>query len=336
MDKRLKIVSVGAGTIGGLHQRAYLANPRAEIVAICDRIEEKAKKRAAELGVAQWYTSIGEMMKHVDCDFIDVVTQDVDHFEPVMECLEYGKPVMTEKPLAMTVKEAEQMVAKADEKGVFLAIDYNRRYAPGYAHAKKWIDAGECGKIAYIDMKLSQGGPFSSKKGEYYLLFELLNHSIDLLRWFAGDIVGVYAQMGKIQEAKAKPGEPVCWTSMAMSFRFAGGAVATLMGSWDSDFTHPIERTEICGEKGEISVDNIISGATLMRKGDQVVKEYRPSIFHQVPHEYNQALAPRMDALVDDLLAGNPPYPLGKDGLESLRTADALIRSWEEKKEITL
>ena len=100
------------------------------------------------------------MVANEECEAIDVVTADHLHFEPVIECLEAGKHVMCEKPLSLDINEAEQMVAKAEEKGVHLAIDYNRRFAPGYAKAREWFDSGACGQIAYIDMKLSQADRF--------------------------------------------------------------------------------------------------------------------------------------------------------------------------------
>ena len=81
------------------------------------------------------------MVANEECDAIDVVTADHLHFEPVIECLEAGKHVMCEKPLSLEIDEAAQMVAKAEEKGVHLAIDYNRRFAPGYAKARNGLTA---------------------------------------------------------------------------------------------------------------------------------------------------------------------------------------------------
>jgi len=101
------------------------------------------------------------------------------HFVPTMEVLNAGKHVLVEKPLSLDIREAEQMVAKAEEKGVQLAIDYNRRYARPYLKAKEYVDNGDIGKLAYVMMKLSQGGPASSAKGPYYLLFELQTHAIE-------------------------------------------------------------------------------------------------------------------------------------------------------------
>jgi predicted dehydrogenase len=183
-------------------------------------------------------------------------------------------------------------------------------------------------------MKLSQGGMTHSWKGEYYLLYELQTHAIDLLRWFGGEIVAVCAQMAKPRLDSVPDGETACYTSMAISLRFADNAVSSLLASWDSDFVHPIERVEICGDKGEIVVDNVLSKATLLRRDDQVVQEYRPSIFRMEQLAFDGTFALRMDAWAKDLVAGREPQPSGRDGLQAMRVIDSIVRSWEEKREI--
>lgn len=336
MAGKLKVAAVGCGGIGYQHQQGYLLHPGAELVAVCDIDTAKARARAEELGIPKWYPSIQEMLANEECDLVDVVTADHLHFEPVMECLEAGKHVISEKPLSLYIDEAEQMVAKAEEKEVHLAIDYNRRFAPGYVQARKWFDAGAIGQTYYLDMKLSQGGPASTWKGEYYLLYELETHAIDLLRWFGGEVVAVCAQMAKPRKHKAREGEDACYTSMAISLRYETETVATLMASWDSDFIHPIERLEICGSDGEIVVDNVLTRATLMKREDQVVEEYRPSIFRDEQLAFNGTFALRIAALVDDLLDDLPPDPTGRDGLQALRITEAIVQSWKEKREVAV
>ena len=97
MAGKLKVAAVGCGGIGHLHQLGYLQHPGAELVAVCDIDAAKAQARAEDLNIAKWYPSIKEMLAHEECDLVDVVTADHLHFEPVMECLEAGKHVISEK-----------------------------------------------------------------------------------------------------------------------------------------------------------------------------------------------------------------------------------------------
>ncbi|MBD3184641.1 gfo/Idh/MocA family oxidoreductase, partial [Candidatus Poribacteria bacterium] len=123
----LKVGVVGCGGIGLKHSLAYQSHPESELVCVCDMVKEKADSRAQDLGVKAYYSVKDMLTAEDDLDVVGVITADHLHFEPVMEALEAGKHVLVEKPLSMDIKEAEQMVAKAEEKGVQLAIDYNRR-----------------------------------------------------------------------------------------------------------------------------------------------------------------------------------------------------------------
>ena len=329
----LRVGAIGCGGIGLKHQLGYQAHAQAQLVCVCDIDRAKADARAAELGVKAYYRA-QDMFASEELDAVDVVTADHLHFEPVMACLEAGKHTMCEKPLSLDIAEAEQMVAKAEEKGVHLAIDYNRRFAPAYAKAREWVDAGELGELAYVMMKLSQGGPVSSPKGEYYLLYELQTHAIDLLRWFGGEIESAAALMARPREAEAQEGEPACYTNMAISLKFASEAVATLLASWDSDFVSPIEHFEMNGSKGEIIVDNIMSEARYHPRNCDEVRRWSASIFRPELLAFDGSFGLRVAAFVDDLIAGRAPEPTGMDGLKALRVVEAVVRSWQEQRTV--
>ncbi len=150
----IRIGAVGCGRIGLRHQEGYLSHKEARLVCVCDLDKAKADERARQLGVKAYYT-VADMLSQEELDAVDVVTADHLHFEPVMQCLEAGKHTLCEKPLSLDIGEAEQMVAKAKEKGVHLAINYNRRFAPGYVKAREWFSAGAHGKLAYIRLRAS-------------------------------------------------------------------------------------------------------------------------------------------------------------------------------------
>ncbi len=330
----LKIGVVGCGGIGLIHSRAYQSHPNAQLVCVCDIVKEKADARAKELGVKAYY-SVKEMLSsEPDLDVVGVVTADHLHFEPTMEALEAGKHVLVEKPLSLKITEAEQMVKKAEEKGVKLAIDYNRRYAQPYLKAKEWIDNGTVGNIAYVMMKLSQGGPATSSKGKYYLLYELETHALDMIRHLGGDIEEVSAEMACPRKPKPNPGEEVVYTSIAISIKFIEERVAVLMASWDSAFTHPIEIVEVCGSNGYLQVNNIVESVSFFPHGDQIVRTWRPNIFDVGALTFNKIFENRIHAFINDMIAGRTPAPTGLDGLKALYAVEAVIKSFEEKKAV--
>jgi len=332
----LKVGVVGCGRVGLTHSRAYQSHPESELVCVCDVVKEKAEERAKELGVKPYFSVKDMLAAEGDLDVVGVITADHLHFEPTMEALEAGKHVLVEKPLSLYIEEAEQMVAKAQEKGVQLAIDYNRRYSKPYLKAKEYVSDGTLGEVAYITMKLSQGGTASSKKGKYYLLFELQSHSIDLMRHFGGDIIEVSAHMAAPRADQARPGEDVVYTSIAIGLKFAAERVGTLIASWDSSFTHPIEFLEVCGSNGYMRVDNIVEGVSFYPHKDQTVSVWKPSIFDEGALTFNKIFENRIHAFVDDMVAGREPAPTGLDGLKALRVIEAAIKSFEEKTTVTI
>jgi len=328
----LKVGVVGCGGVGLIHSRAYQSHPEAELVCVCDIVKEKADARARELGVKAYY-SVRDMLKE-NLDAVGVITADHLHFEPTMEALEAGKHVLVEKPLSLNIREAEQMVQKAQEKNVKLAINYNRRFAQPYLKAKEWIDNGTVGNIAYVMMKLSQGGPASSSKGKYYLLYELETHAIDMIRHLGGDISEISAQMSAPRADQARPGEDVVYTSIAISMKFVAERVAVLMASWDSAFSHPIEIVEVCGSNGYLQVNNIVESVSFYPHGDPVVRIWKPNIFDVGALMFNKIFENRVHAFVNDLIAGRDPAPTGLDGFKALQAVEAAIKSFEEKRSV--
>ncbi len=330
----LKVGVVGCGGIGLRHSRAYQSHPEAELICVCDMVKEKAEARAREMGVKAYF-SVKEMLDaEKDLDVVGVITADNLHFVPTMEALEAGKHVLVEKPLSLDIREAEQMVEKARQKNVQLAINYNRRFSKTYLEAKKYIENGTVGDIAYIIMKLAQGGPASSRKGKYYLLFELQTHSIDLMRHFGGDIVEVSAHMAAPRADQARQDEDIVYTSIAISMKFAAERVGTLMASWDSAFTHPIEFLEVCGKNGYMRVDNIVEGVSFYPHRDQTIRVWKPNIFDTGALTFDKIFENRVHAFVDDMVAGREPAPTGMDGLKALQVVEAVIKSFEEKRAV--
>lgn len=330
----LKVGVVGCGGVGLKHSKAYQSHPEAELVCVCDIVKEKAEARAQELGVKAYFSVKDMLAAEDDLDVVGVITADHLHFEPTMEALEAGKHVLVEKPLSLYIKEAEQMVEKAREKKVQLAIDYNRRYSQVYLKAKEYVENGTVGNIAYVIMKLAQGGPASSRKGRYYLLFELQSHSIDLMQHFGGDITEVSAHMAAPRAAQARQGEDVVYTSIAISMKFAAERVGTLMASWDSSFTHPIEFLEVCGSNGYMRVDNIVEGVSFYPHKDQTVRVWKPSILDAGALTFDKIFENRVHAFVNDMVAGREPAPTGMDGLKALQVIEAAIQSFEEKRSV--
>lgn len=117
---------IGLGTFGKNHVAAYAAHPLAELIAVCDIKRELAEETAERYRVKH-YADYREMLEDPDVQAVSVATPDFLHKEPVMACAEKTKHVLCEKPLATTVKDAEEMVNAVAKAGVKLMLDFHNR-----------------------------------------------------------------------------------------------------------------------------------------------------------------------------------------------------------------
>ena len=315
----IRVGAVGCAGIGLLHQQAFQAHPEAELRCVCDLVREKADERAQLLGVKAYY-SVEEMLAAEELDAVDVVTADTLHFDPCFQALQAGKHVLVEKPLTIELDEARQLVATAEERGVSLAVNYNRRFGYAYQAGKRWLDEGRLGQLCYIVLRQAQGGPYGERK-PYHLIWDMGCHVFDLLRFFGGDIGSFKAEMTDVRNTGY-------YTSLAVSMKFANQVVGTLLLSWDSAFDNGLETMELCGDQGRCTMHEVNQVAYLYphEGGEKVFMETDP--FHG--YQFSDTFGRRVHAFVDDLVAGREPQPSGRDGLASLELMYLCIRSFEE------
>ena len=186
----LRVCVIGLGPIGNLHADIYKTDMLAELVGVCDLIEERAKAAGERLGVP-WFTTAPQMLDALSPDVCSITTggfeYSSDHYDPTLQALESGSHVLCEKPICNEIGEAEEMVRVAREKNRCFGIDFNHRFTPAARYAKAWLDEGRLGSLLFCNMALWIGkeGEFGSP---YFHLKALNPHSIDMMRHFCGDI----------------------------------------------------------------------------------------------------------------------------------------------------
>jgi predicted dehydrogenase len=147
---RVKIGIIGAGMIAHRsHAEAFQAVPEAEVVAIADVDEERAKTLAEKYSVPQVYTSYEELLAKSGVDAVSVALPVFLHAPATIAALEAGKHVLCEKPMARTGAEAQAMVDAARSSGKKLAVYWRNRFGARAIKAKQIIDAGDLGRIYY-------------------------------------------------------------------------------------------------------------------------------------------------------------------------------------------
>ncbi|MFC4386652.1 Gfo/Idh/MocA family protein [Gracilibacillus marinus] len=189
----IKVGVIGLGSISEMHIQGYLKNPDAELIAVTDMNEERAKKKAETLGIKHYYTDYKAMLANKEIDAVSICTWNNTHAEIAIAALEAGKHVLIEKPLCKTVEEAVAIETCAKKyPNQLLQIGYVRRFGTNTQVLKRFIDNGELGEIYYskasclrvlgnpggwfADQERSGGGP----------LIDIGVHVIDLCWYLMG------------------------------------------------------------------------------------------------------------------------------------------------------
>jgi len=146
MDK-IRCGVIGVGAMGRNHALFIKESQTGELVSLCD-IDRNVLKRAAErFQVEKIYTDFHEMLKDTSFDMVSICLPHYLHSSVAVEAMKTGKHVLTEKPIAINLKEADKMIETAKEKNVKLGVAEEHRYSGQIQLAKKWIREGKIGKV---------------------------------------------------------------------------------------------------------------------------------------------------------------------------------------------
>src|SRR5687767_5696253 len=247
----LRVAIVGMGGIGNTHAGVYQKHPEAEIVAVCDISRERADKAAERWGCPAFY-SVKELLAGARFDAASVCSAGKenggDHYEPTMELLAAGIPVLGEKPISNEIPKAREMVALAREKGLRYGVNLNHRFTPAALMARGWIDEGRLGEVNLINMKMWINNP--NETSPHFHIRALHPHSIDVMRYFGGDVA-------KVQAFCKKGAGRKIWSNAQVNMLFANGVIGHLMGSYDGGGPgHPwgLEQCQIIGQDARIVI----------------------------------------------------------------------------------
>jgi predicted dehydrogenase len=217
--KKLKVAVAGTGFIGPAHIEALRRLSDVEVVGLTDVTPEIATQKAAQLGVEKAYPNYDELLKD-DIDCVHICTPNFLHYSMAKKALEAGKNVVCEKPLSMTIKEAEDLVAVAEKTGLINAIHFNLRYYPLIRQMKTMREKGDLGEVfsimgSYLQDWLYYDTDYNwrlepDKSGDSRAVADIGSHLIDLVEYISGlEIVEVLADFNTVHKTRKKPLKPI-------------------------------------------------------------------------------------------------------------------------------
>ena len=327
----LRVAVVGAGGIGNTHARIYHKHPECEVVAIVDMVPELGKKTAEKFG-AQAFTSVGELLASgSEIDLASVCTAGEEngshHYLPTMELLRAGIPVLGEKPISNKIPEAEEMVALAREKGLRYGINLNHRFTPAAKRAKEWVDQGRLGEINIINMTMWINNP--NESSPHFHMRALHPHSLDVMRYFAGDVAKVQAFFKKGKGRKI-------WSNVQVNLLFANGIIGHLTGSYDAGGSYGLETLEVVGSDARFVLREACQELEFYPRSSREVERYS---FLGGMLAFPETFGSRINTWIQQNLDGAAPEEIdasGSDALKVQRIIEAAIESWNTGRVISL
>lgn len=255
--EKVRFGIIGCGVIAPWHARGITNTPEAELVAVCDVIEERAQKLSADLGGPAVYTDHIKMLEEAGVDAVCVCVPSGLHGPVTIDAANYGKHVMCEKPVEITLPKIDAMIDACKQADVKLGVIFQRRTAPMWSKIKKAVDSGQLGKMvlgdAYLKYHRSQEYYDSGDwRGTWELdgggaLMNQGVHCIDLQRWIMGPVDTVYAQADHL--VRNIEVEDTCCAVM----KFKSGAFGVLQGT--TSVVGMNHKLEFHGDQGTICVD---------------------------------------------------------------------------------
>ena len=245
----LRVGFIGSGWIAGVHASALVGIPGVRLTACMDARIEQAQKLAAWTGCKPT-TEVAEVID--TCDAVWVCTPPTCHREHVIPCLEAGRPVFCEKPLAGALADGRAIAKVAESTGVLSAIGFNQRFRDPWRKCKDVLDSGEMGQPVTFFCQRLDGPPAGGWRLDPDLMvgmtIESVSHDVDLIRWLLGEVFEVSARL-----ASSSPERPKFDDCLNAILQLQTGAVANIQASWSSALR--ATRHSIIGTAGSVFVE---------------------------------------------------------------------------------
>ncbi len=313
--KTVKLGIVGLGAIGQLHLKHGLKLANAEVVAVADTAKS-ALERAKALGVKSTYTDYTEMLKDPQVDAVLISLPTHLHLKCASQAAEAKKAIFLEKPIAVTVEEAKEVISAAQRNSVKLMLGYPMRFNKHFLQLKEDMDNGLIGDVENCHATYICSGPFVHRADghapapvpEWWfntqltgggVLVDLGCHIINLLRFLFGEVVDIKGQFGYRYRMDFED------SAMCLA-RFESGTLSAINVGWYSQ--EYILRVDLLGSVRNVSAEHM-PPSTISQAYQMLTKGIS---------SFNQPHFDELQYFVNCLLKDETPSSTGLDGLRDL------------------
>jgi UDP-N-acetyl-2-amino-2-deoxyglucuronate dehydrogenase len=339
----IKFALVGCGRIAKRHAE-ILGSSQIEgayLTAVCDQVASKAALFGERYGVPH-FTDLEKMAQEADVDVFVVLTESGLHAEHVLRLAPFGKHIMVEKPMALTLEDADAMIRACDAQGIKLFVIKQNRFNVPVQKLRQALDAGRFGRLVMGTVRVRWARPQSyydqdSWRGTWALdggvLTNQASHHVDLLEWMMGDVESVFAYTTTaLVDIEAED-------TAVVVLKFASGALGVIEATTAVRPKDLEGSISILGEKGTVEIGGFAVNAIRhwnfvepIEEDSEVMEKYSvnpPSVYgfgHEAYYRH----------VVDAINHGAPQLVDGLEGRRSLELINAIYESVETGKEVSL
>ena len=334
----MKYALIGCGRIAVNHMKAAINN-NLEIVAVCDIKEEKMEELLAKYGLEKdtsikRYTDYQKMIEELKPELASIATESGIHAEIALNCIERGVNLIIEKPMAMSIEDADKIIDLAEKKNVKVSACHQNRFNVAIQKLRKALEDGRFGKLSHgsIHVRWNRnagyyeqapwGGTWEQDGGA---LMNQCIHGIDLLRWMMGDEIEEIYGATRQQFHDYLEAEDV---GMAV-IKFKNGAIGTIEGTTNVYPKNLEETLYIFGENGTVkiggtSTNNIdVWDFAVETEEDKENKGLEEETSNVYGNGHTSLFADVMDAIVND----RKPYVDAVAGRNALEVVLSIYKS---------
>lgn len=342
----MKYALIGCGRIATNHIKAAVNN-NLEIVAVCDVIPEQMEnllaKHNLEDASIKRYTDYKVMIKENEIDLISIATESGIHGEIAIYCIENGVHLIIEKPMAMSLEDADRIITLSEQKGVKVSACHQNRFNIAVQEMRKAVESGRFGKLSHgsIHVRWNRNVDYYTQapwRGTWAqdggALMNQCIHGIDLLRWMMGDEIETVYGVTKQQFHHYLEAEDL---GMAV-VKFKNGSVATIEGTTNVYPQNLEETLYLFGEKGTVklggkSTNNIdvwdFADETEIDQKNKGLEEATSNVYG---NGHTSLFADMIEAIKDD----RKPYVDAYAGKRALELVLAIYKSAAENRPVKL
>lgn len=323
----IKAAVIGVGSMGANHARIYNELEGVTLVGVCDADHQLAEKVASRHRTGQ-YSDHRQLLDQERPDLVSIAVPTGFHHQVALDAIDRGAHLLVEKPIADTVAHAEEMVERAEARGVQLMVGHVERFNPAVVELKRKLQDGQLGKMFQIHVR--RLGPFPHRIRDVGVVIDLATHDLDVMCYLTGAaVLRVYAETE--QEIHTHHED-----SLSGLLRFDNGVVGVLDVNWLTPTK--VRELYVTGEKGMFVVDyltqdlylyeNEYVGSDWDRLG--MLKGVGEGNMIKLRIAKREPLLVELESFVSCVEHGTPPPVSGRDGIKALSLAQAMVASGQE------